>query len=121
MDDFDVAHIELENALRLSKGKCQGITDFMQIAEILNNLGVLTFMCGDPSGSLMLFKESLEVQRAILKHSLYGGSALASHGINLNISVTRGNIGFIKLVSKNLAAALVAFESALMVCLIYIY
>jgi hypothetical protein len=72
-------------------------------------------MCGDRDASLNHFKESLQVQHAMLSHSLYGGSNVMGHGITLNISVTRANIGFVKLVSKDLPAAMIAFESALMV------
>jgi tetratricopeptide (TPR) repeat protein len=115
LEDFDASHAEFETALSLGKRNCQGLTDFIQIAEILNNLGVLTFMCGDQDASLNHFKESLQVQHAMLSHSLYGGSNIMGHGITLNISVTRANIGFVKLVSKDFPAAMIAFESALMV------
>ena len=110
-----MAHAELEQALSLSKSNCKGVTDFMQVAEVLNNLGVLTFLCGDPGKSLKLFQESLQFQHAIISHSLYDSFVLAAHGTTLNVSVTRGNIGFVKMVQKEFSAALVAFESALMV------
>jgi hypothetical protein len=87
----------------------------MRISETLNNLGVLAFMCGDHDASLKHFKETLKVQSMLLNNCLYGGQNLLVHGITLNISVVRANIGFIKLVCKDLPAATMAFESALMV------
>jgi tetratricopeptide (TPR) repeat protein len=114
MDDFEEAHKGLEEVLELSKNHLAGLTDFMQIAEILNNLGVLYFMCGQSGAALTMFRECLEIQNAVLKHSIYSGPRLGGHSTSLGISVTRGNVGYIKMLTKDAGAAIVEFESSLM-------
>jgi tetratricopeptide (TPR) repeat protein len=113
-NDFEEAHKRLEEVLELSKNHLAGLTDFMQIAEILNNLGVLSFMCGQSEAAMTMFKECSEIQNAVLKQSLYGGPRLGGHATSLAISVTRGNVGYIRMLTKNAGAAIVEFESSLM-------
>lgn len=87
----------------------------MQMAEILNNLGCLAYMCGQPVAAKAFFRDSLDVQFMALSESLYESSALIGQSISLNISITRANIGFVKLVTKDLPVAVTALENALMV------
>jgi tetratricopeptide (TPR) repeat protein len=114
MDDYKEAHKGLEEVLDLSKNHLAGLADFMQIAEILNNLGVLYFMCGQSGAALTMFKECFEIQNAVLKHSIYSGPRLGGHSTSLGISVTRGNVGYIKMLTKDAGAAIVEFESSIM-------
>ena len=88
----------------------------MQMAEILNNLGCLAYMCGHPVAANTFYRESLDVQFGVLSQSLYLSSASVGHSISLNISITRANIGFVKLVTKEISVAVTALENALMVC-----
>jgi tetratricopeptide (TPR) repeat protein len=113
LDDFSKSHKQLELCLESAKGYCKTITDFIQIAEILNNLGCLSFMGGEHDTAMKMFSESLDVQEAILSHSLYGGSVLAGHSTNLNISITRANVAFLKLCAEDHLAAILSFEAAL--------
>lgn len=87
----------------------------MQVAEVLNNLGCLSFMCGQSGSAMTMFKECLEIQTAVLKQSLYSGPRFAGHTTSLSISVTRGNIGYVQMLTKNAGAAIVEFEASLMV------
>ena len=110
------AHKRLVEALEFAR-KSRPTEDRMQTAEILNNLGCLAYMCGQPLAAHATFLDSLEVQFAALSESLYEGSASLGHSISLNISITRANIGFIKLVTNDLPVAVTAMENALMVSL----
>ena len=90
------------------------------MAEILNNLGCLTYMCGQPVAAHAFYKEALDVQSKALSEGLYMESSssspfLVGPSISLNISITRANIGFVKLVTENTAIAITALEAALMV------
>lgn len=87
----------------------------MLMSEILNNLGCLAYMCGQPTAADAFYKESLDVQFGLLSHSLYLPSTTLPKSISLSISVTRANIGFLKLVKKEVSIAVTALENALMV------
>lgn len=115
MDEYETAHKRLEQVLELSKNHLAGLTDFMQVAEVLNNLGCLSFMCGQSGSAMTMFKECLEIQTAVLKQSLYSGPRFAGHSTSLSISVTRGNIGYVQMLTKNAGAAIIEFEASLMV------
>ncbi|CAB9499805.1 repeat-containing protein [Seminavis robusta] len=113
MDNFADAHTSLELALALAGSKAKTTNDYCQLGEILNNLGCLSYMCGQPSKAMKLFREALDVQLAVLNSTLYGGSMYSAHSATLNISITRGNIGFLALVLKDVSSGIVALESAL--------
>jgi tetratricopeptide (TPR) repeat protein len=115
LDDFAGAHARLEEALHFARDSASTLDDRMQIAEILNNLGCLSYMCGQPLEAKQLFKESLDMQFIVMSQSLYEGSSQTVHSVSLNISIARANIGFVKLVTKDLPFAITALEAALMV------
>lgn len=115
MDNFADAHTNLELALALAGSKAKTSRDYCQLGEILNNLGCLSYMCGQPTKAMRLFRESLDVQLAVLNSSLYGGADHATHSATLNASITRGNIGFLALVLKDVPNGIHALESALRV------
>ena len=114
-NEFAEAHAKLEQALVYARKNSQDLGDRMQMAEILNNLGCLAYMCGQPVVANTFFRESLDVQFAVLSHSLYLSSAAVGQSITLNISIIRANIGFVKLVTKEIPVAVAALENALMV------
>ena len=110
--------LERERASAIDRpgpGESAGPIDYCQLGEILNNLGCLSYMCGQPSKAMKLFREALDVQLAVLNSTLYGGSKYSAHSATLNISITRGNIGFLALVLKDVSSGIVALESALRV------
>jgi len=88
--------------------------DRMQMAEILNNLGCLAHMCGRLGAANSLFRESMDVQFSVMNQSLYVSSAAVGQSISLNISITRANIGFVRLVTSDFSVAVTALENALM-------
>jgi tetratricopeptide (TPR) repeat protein len=114
MNEFEEAHAKLEQALAYARRSCTAIEDRMLVAEILNNLGCLAYMCGQPVAANSFYRDSMDVQFGVLSDSLYAGNATLGQTISLNISITRANIGFIKLVTKELPVAVTAFENALM-------
>lgn len=97
-----------------ARRSCITIDDRMLMAEILNNLGCLAYMCGQPVAANGFYRDSMDVQFGVLSDSLYAGNATWGQTISLNISITRANIGFIKLVTKELPVAITALENALM-------
>lgn len=115
LNEFAEAHAKLEQALVYARSNSRDLEDRMQMAEILNNLGCLAYMCGQPSAAKTFFRESLDVQFGVLSQSLYLSSSSIGHSISLNISITRANIGFVKLVTREIQVAVTAFENALMV------
>lgn len=115
MNEFGDAHARLEEALEFARKSCERFEDRIQVAEILNNLGCLAYMCGQPVAANAFYRDSLDVQFRILSESLYESSAMLGQSLSLNISITRANIGFVKLVTKELNVAVTALENALMV------
>ncbi len=115
LNEFAEAHARLEEALVFAKENCAGLEDRIQIAEILNNLGCLAYMCGQPIAAKAFYRDSLDIQFRTLSECLYESTAFIGQSISLNISITRANIGFIKLVTKDLPVAITALENALMV------
>jgi tetratricopeptide (TPR) repeat protein len=115
LEDFTEAYATLQEALSLSRGQAQSIADNRQLAEILNNLGCLSYMCGKVEEAKILFTESLETQTMVSEHSLYSGSRFSCQTASLNGSITKGNIGFLALVSRNLPVSITAFEFAVKV------
>ena len=81
----------------------------------MNNLGCLAYICGQPSTAVKYFRDSMDVQFGLMEKALYLCSAAVGRSISLNLSVTRGNIGFVKLVTNEESIAVTALENALMV------
>eukprot|EP00536_Pseudo-nitzschia_multiseries_P013431 jgi/Psemu1/211656/e_gw1.575.13.1 len=84
------------------------------MAEILNNLGCLAYMSGQLAAASSYYRDSMDIQFGALSDSLYLGNAISGQSISLNISIARANIGFLKLVTKELPVAITALENALM-------
>mmetsp|Transcript_27615 Transcript_27615/g.59467 ORF Transcript_27615/g.59467 Transcript_27615/m.59467 type:complete len:500 (-) Transcript_27615:106-1605(-) len=118
LNEFAEAHAGLEEALMCAKKirihSKATLEDRLQMAEILNNLGCLAYMSGQPTAASSYYRESMDIQFAALSDSLYLGNAISGQSISLNISIARANIGFIKLVTKDLPIAITALENALM-------
>lgn len=121
LENFPEAYALLKEALVLSRGATISLADHHLVAEILNNLGCLAYLNGQTTAALEYFEESLETQSFAAEHSLYVGSKFSSHQGSLNASITRGNIGFVALVSRNISDCLSSFESSLKVraCMVF--
>eukprot|EP00531_Pseudo-nitzschia_arenysensis_P000459 CAMPEP_0116147190 /NCGR_PEP_ID=MMETSP0329-20121206/17617_1 /TAXON_ID=697910 /ORGANISM="Pseudo-nitzschia arenysensis, Strain B593" /LENGTH=1026 /DNA_ID=CAMNT_0003643091 /DNA_START=136 /DNA_END=3216 /DNA_ORIENTATION=+ len=115
LNEFAEAHAGLEEALACAKKRASSTLEGrLQVAEIQNNLGCLAYMSGQPATAATYFRDSMDIQFSALTDSLYLGNAISGQSISLNISMARANIGFIKLVTKDLAVAITALENALM-------
>jgi Tfp pilus assembly protein PilF len=79
LEDFPRAHSNLEEALSLSGYNTETVSDYRQLAEILNNLGCLSYMGGKPDKAKALFKESLQAQAIAADDSLYTGTQFSWH------------------------------------------
>lgn len=110
LNDLVEAAKSYEECLMLAQKSAKSISDQRQIAEILNNLACLAYLAGRPEKALELLKESWNVSGVALDHSLYAGARFSCHSSTLNMSVTRGNIGFLAILGKDIPAALEAFE-----------
>jgi len=121
LGDFSKAHKGLELCLESAKVHCKTITDFIQIAEILNNLGCLSFMCGESDVSMEMFTESLDVQQSVLNYSLYDKSNLSGHTSSLHVSVTQANMAFLRMCTSDHSMALGLFEAALLTQQVLLY
>lgn len=118
LEDYSTAYPELEKALSLSREVLHTAADHCQVAEILNNLGCLTYMGGEIERSMLFFRESLKVLTTSSELSMYYESKFSYHTASLNWSITRANIGFLSLTFFHDAAeSVVIFESALKVSL----
>jgi hypothetical protein len=92
------------------------LSDHRQVAEILNNLGCLSYMGGEIERAMLFFKESLKVQTTASDHSMYIGSKFSCHSASLNLSITRANIGFLSLTYfRDANESVTIFESAVKV------
>ena len=115
LNEFAEAHAGLEEALSIAKRRrSTTLEGRLQVAEILNNLGCLAYMSGQPAAAGAYYRDSMDIQFGALSDSLYLGNATSGQSISLNISIARANIGFIKLVTKDLPVAITALENALM-------
>lgn len=115
VEDFASAHTGLEEALSLTRGNIKTLADHRQLAEILNNLGCLMYMCGQTENAMKHLEEALDIQSFVAGQSLYAGSKFACHNISLNQSISKANIGLITLVTKDVSMSLEAFEAAIRV------
>jgi tetratricopeptide (TPR) repeat protein len=79
LEDFPRAHTNLEEALSLSGYNTETVLDYRQLAEILNNLGCLSYMGGKPDKAKILFRESLQAQANARDDSLYTGTQFSCH------------------------------------------
>lgn len=116
LDDYARAQSLLEEALAVAITSKKTLADYSQVAEILNNLGCLAYMCGESGAASGLFQQSLDVQAELQSQALYTSSAkLASQSASLNIAITRANIGYLKLAVNEAWTAIKAFEASLIV------
>ena len=115
LNDFAQAHATLEEALELAQRNIKSLEDFVQMAEILNNLGCLAYMCGEPLAANTFFQNSMDVQFRALSENLYENIGYMGQSVSLSMSITRANIGFVNLVLKEFSVSVTALENALVV------
>lgn len=115
LEDYAEAYVDLKDALSLSRENTTSLTDYRQLAEILNNLGCLSYMGAELEKAMLFFREAVKIQAIASEGSLYMGSKISSQAISLNASITNGNIGFLSLVLQDVPESVTTFESAVRV------
>jgi len=115
LSDFEASDSALREALGHCRSSLKTLADRRQLAEILNNLGCLSYMVGETGEAMKLLEESMDIQTETVNLALYAGSKFSCHTASLNSSVTKANIGLICLVMRDNALSVAAFEAALRV------
>lgn len=113
LEDYSDAFIDLKLALTLTRENTKSLSDYRQLAEILNNLGCLSYMGGELEKAMLFFREAVKIQSIASENSLYIGSKFSSQAVSLNATITKANIGFLLLVLRDIAESVIMFESAL--------
>lgn len=99
----------------LAREDLLSLDDYRQLAEILNNLGCLSYIGGKVDRASMYFNESLSAHAKVTSKSMYLGSRFSSHTAILNASITKANLGFLQLVTQNPSGSVGILEDALRV------
>jgi len=115
MEDYTEAYSDLKDSLSLSRGITKSLSDYRQLAEILNNLGCLSYMGGELEKAMLFLREANKIQAVASENSLYIGSKFSSQSVSLNVSISNGNIGFISLLLQDVAKSVTMLESAVRV------
>lgn len=120
MEDYTEAYSDLHDALSLSRKITKSLSDYRQLAEILNNLGCLSYMGGELEKAMVFLREANKIQTIASDNSLYIGSKFSSQSVALNTSVTNGNIGFISLLLQEVTESVTILETAMRVSLVIV-
>jgi tetratricopeptide (TPR) repeat protein len=113
--DYVAALSEMEEALLLAREELVSLDDYRQLAEILNNLGCLSYIGGKVDRAALYFDESLALHAKVTSKSMYLGSRYSSHAAVLNASITKANLGFLLLVTQKPTLSVGMLEVALRV------
>ena len=87
-------------------------TDLTLLAEIVNNLGCLSYMCGEMKNAIEYFHESYQLLTELLHQSTYVGLKFSCQTLSLNLSVCRANMGLVALANHNIPNSIMDFEAA---------
>lgn len=112
LGDYAAAYSELEETLLVAREEANTLSAFRELAEILNNLGCLSYLGGKLERGLLYFQRALEIHELVSTRSMYAGSKFACQTAALNMSVTKANIGFLSLVTRDIPQSILLFEAA---------
>ena len=115
MEDYTTAYSELELALSLSRDNIHTLSDHRQIAEVLNNLGSLSYMGGEIERSMLLFRESIKVLTRAVDFAMYSSeSKFDSHSTMLALTIAKSNVAFLSLTFyRDVSESVSMFESVI--------
>ena len=115
MEDYTSAYSELELALSLSRDNIHTLSDHRQIAEVLNNLGSLSYMGGEIERSMLLFRESIKVLTRAVDFAMYSSeSKFDSHSTMLALTIAKSNVAFLSLTFyRDVSESVSMFESVI--------
>jgi tetratricopeptide (TPR) repeat protein len=116
LEDYTMAYSELEVALSLARDDIHTLSDHRQVAEILNNLGCLSYMGGEIERAMLFFRQAMNVLTTTVDFALYTDSKFASHSSILALSITKSNIAFLSLTFyRDVSDSVSMFESVIKV------
>lgn len=114
LEDYTTAFSELELALSLARDGCQSLSDYHLVAEILNNLGCLSYMGGEIERAMSFFRQSMNVLSKAERLALYSDSKFDSHSTMLGLSIVKTNIAFLSLTFyRDVTESVAMFESVI--------
>ena len=114
MEDYTTAYTELELALSLSRDGIHTLSDHRQIAEVLNNLGSLSYMGGEIERSMLFFRESINILSRAVDFATYSESKFDSHSTMLALSIAKSNVAFLSLTFyRDVSESVKMFESVI--------
>ena len=114
MEDYTSAYTELELALSLSRDAIHTLSDLRQIAEVLNNLGSLSYMGGEIERSMLYFRESIKILTKAVDFATYSESKFDGHSTALALSIAKSNVAFLSLTFyRDVAESVTMFESVI--------
>ena len=114
MEDYTTAYSELELALSLSRDAINTLSDHRQIAEVLNNLGSLSYMGGEIERSMLYFRESIKILTKAVDFATYSESKYDSHSTILALSIAKSNVAFLSLTFyRDVSESVAMFESVI--------
>ncbi len=114
MEDYTTAYSELELALSLSRDNIHTLSDHRQIAEVLNNLGSLSYMGGEIERSMLFFRESIKVLTRAVDFATYSESKFDSHSAMLALTIAKSNVAFLSLTFyRDVSESVSMFESVM--------
>ena len=114
MEDYTAAYSELELALSLARDVIHTLSDHRQIAEVLNNLGSLSYMGGEIERSMLFFRESINILTRAVDFATYSESKFDSHSTMLALSIAKSNVAFLSLTFyRDVSESVTMFESVM--------
>jgi tetratricopeptide (TPR) repeat protein len=114
MEDYTTAYSELELALSFSRDAIHTLSDYRQIAEVLNNLGSLSYMGGEIERSMLYFRESIKILTKAVDFATYSESKYDSHSTILALSIAKSNVAFLSLTFyRDVSESVMMFESVI--------
>jgi hypothetical protein len=84
-------------------------------SELQNNLGCTSYISGQVDKALFHYEEALRAQEIALSQSIYDEGNSATCITSLNNSITKGNLGFLALVKRDVPRSVQFLESSLRV------
>jgi tetratricopeptide (TPR) repeat protein len=112
LEDYSTAYADLELALSLSRDGLQSLSDYHQVAEILNTLGCLAYMGGEIDRAMSFFRQSTKVLTKAEGLALYSDGKFDSYSTMLALSIAKSNIAFLSLTFyREVKESVATFES----------
>jgi hypothetical protein len=114
MEDYSTSYTELELALSLSRDGIRTLSDHRQIAEVLNNLGCLSYMGGEIERAMLFFRQSIKILKKAVDFATYSDSKFDSPSTILALSIAKSNAAFLSLTFyRDIIESVSMFESVI--------